>query len=188
MPLPASGAISMSQLRTEFGGTAPDSLSEYYRGGGLVPDVPDNAAVPTSGTIKLTDFYNATARTFGLTDIATPQTDFALSGTAEVTITLESDGDILLDKSVGGATDIGAWTLPVTVGIGSSYEARLTVNSGDAPSAGTTGTWLGLSGGRVWSWLQSTTGILSGNYTLEIRPTSGSVVASRTFDVEVERG
>lgn len=188
MPLPTSGAISMSQLRTEFGGSAPDSLSEYYRGGGLVPDTPDNAAVPTSGTIKLTDFYGASARSFGLTDIATPQTDFALSGTAEVTITLESDGDILLDKSVGGAADIGAWTLPVTAGIGSSYEARLTLNTGNAPSVGATGSWLGLSGGRSWSWLQSTTGVIAGNYTLEIRPTGGSVVASRTFDVEVERG
>ena len=33
MPLQSSGAISISQIATEFGGTAPHSLSEYYRNG-----------------------------------------------------------------------------------------------------------------------------------------------------------
>ena len=60
MTIQASGAISLSQLRTEFGGSAPDSLSEYYRGGALVPSIPNNAAVPTSGAIKLRDFYSST--------------------------------------------------------------------------------------------------------------------------------
>jgi hypothetical protein len=30
MALPSSGAISFSQIQTEFGGTNPISLSEYY--------------------------------------------------------------------------------------------------------------------------------------------------------------
>ena len=37
MALPASGAMSFSQLQTEFGGANPISLSEYYRGGAYVP-------------------------------------------------------------------------------------------------------------------------------------------------------
>ena len=36
MALPASGTISLSDIATEFGGTAPHSMSEYYRGGSLV--------------------------------------------------------------------------------------------------------------------------------------------------------
>lgn len=37
MPLQGSGSISISELATEFGGTAPHSLSEYYKSAGLVP-------------------------------------------------------------------------------------------------------------------------------------------------------
>jgi len=57
MTLQSSGAISISDLATEFGGTAPHSLSEYYRGGGLVPDTATNAGIPSSGQIQLDDFY-----------------------------------------------------------------------------------------------------------------------------------
>lgn len=38
MTIQASGSISLSQLAAEYGGTAPHSLSEYYRGGTLVPN------------------------------------------------------------------------------------------------------------------------------------------------------
>lgn len=61
MALQASGTISISDIATEFGGTAPHSLSEYYRGGGLVPDTGTNSGVPTSGAISLSDFYGAEA-------------------------------------------------------------------------------------------------------------------------------
>jgi hypothetical protein len=48
MPLQSSGQISLSQIATEFGGSAPHSLSEYYGKG--------NA--PASGEIQLAaDFY-----------------------------------------------------------------------------------------------------------------------------------
>jgi hypothetical protein len=52
----------MTTIATEFGGTVPHSLSEYYRGGGLVPNAPQNAAIPTSGTISMGNFYGATNR------------------------------------------------------------------------------------------------------------------------------
>lgn len=63
MALQTSGAISINDLVAEFGGTAPHSLSEYYRGGALVPDTGTNSGVPTSGAISLTDFYGAAAFT-----------------------------------------------------------------------------------------------------------------------------
>ena len=37
MALQTSGSISISDLVSEFGGSAPHSLSEYYRGGSNVP-------------------------------------------------------------------------------------------------------------------------------------------------------
>ena len=61
MTLPSSGTITLSQIVAEFGGTAPHSLTEYYRGGAYVANTPGNSGIPTSGTIKLTDFYGASA-------------------------------------------------------------------------------------------------------------------------------
>ena len=38
MALPTSGTISLSQIQSFFGGTNPTSVSEYNKGGGLVPN------------------------------------------------------------------------------------------------------------------------------------------------------
>lgn len=59
MALQISGPISMQDIVDEFGGVAPHSLSEYYRGGAYVGDA--NTNVPVSGAIKLSDFYGAAA-------------------------------------------------------------------------------------------------------------------------------
>ena len=57
MALQSSGAISLSDIQTEFGGSSPTSLSEYYRGGSNVINASVNNSIPTSGAISLTDFY-----------------------------------------------------------------------------------------------------------------------------------
>lgn len=59
MALPSSGVLTLNDIQTEFGGTNPIDLSDYYRGGGLVPNSGPNAAIPTSGVISVTDFYGA---------------------------------------------------------------------------------------------------------------------------------
>lgn len=58
MALQSSGAISLSDIQTEFGGSNPISLSEYYRGGAYTTG--NNTGVPTSGQIQMDDFYGAT--------------------------------------------------------------------------------------------------------------------------------
>ena len=55
MALQSSGAISLSDIQTEFGGSNPISLSEYYRGGAYTTS--NNTGVPTSGQIQMDDFY-----------------------------------------------------------------------------------------------------------------------------------
>jgi hypothetical protein len=57
MPLPSSGPIDFASIQTEFGGTNPIGIDEYYRNGLRVPG--NNTNVPTSGTISLADFYGA---------------------------------------------------------------------------------------------------------------------------------
>jgi len=48
MPLQSSGAISLADVQTEFGGSNPIGINEYY---GVA------SGVPASGTISLADFY-----------------------------------------------------------------------------------------------------------------------------------
>ncbi|MBN4945025.1 hypothetical protein JY432_03075 [Stenotrophomonas maltophilia] len=63
MALPGSGPISWEMIRAEFGGGYPIYADQYYRGRGLVPDVPANYGVPTSGPIYASQFYNAVKAT-----------------------------------------------------------------------------------------------------------------------------
>lgn len=59
MALQSSGnPISLQDIQNEFGGSNPINISEYYRGGTYVPDTTTNSDIPTSGTIKLSDFYD----------------------------------------------------------------------------------------------------------------------------------
>lgn len=57
MALQSSGTITMAQIQTEFGGSNPISINEYYRGGSYVPNTSTNSGIPTSGTIDMADFY-----------------------------------------------------------------------------------------------------------------------------------
>lgn len=65
MAIVSSGAVSLSDLATEFGGSQPHSMSEYYSGGSNVPAGVQNASsvtIPTSGQISLaSSFYGSVA-------------------------------------------------------------------------------------------------------------------------------
>lgn len=59
MAIPSSGPLSMTTIQTEFGGSNPIGLNEYYAGGGLVPAGTSGTygAVPSSGAIGIQSFY-----------------------------------------------------------------------------------------------------------------------------------
>lgn len=59
MAIISSGALTMTAIRTEFGGSNPTSLSEYYRNGAYTTS--NNTGVPTSGAISMSQFYSTTA-------------------------------------------------------------------------------------------------------------------------------
>lgn len=59
-----SGALALSEIQTEFGGSNPISLSEYYAGGSNVSSGTtdgDGNAIPSSGAIDISDFYDTSA-------------------------------------------------------------------------------------------------------------------------------
>ena len=98
MAIPGPGVpISMTTIATEFGGVVPHSLSEYYRGGGLVPNTPGNAAIPTSGQIAMGSFYGSANRiAIGLTiaanaynyDVYTNRSPAYVAGASDITVTV----------------------------------------------------------------------------------------------------
>ena len=59
-------------MATFFGDADTASLTEFYRGGGLVPDNNFNSAIPTGGAISMTQFRNATNETYALSVTAAP--------------------------------------------------------------------------------------------------------------------
>ena len=93
MTLPISGPISLTDIQTEFGGTAPISLSEYYKGGAYVPAGGSAPNVPTSGPISLSNFYGARKLTLYTYTYTTSQS-IVLPGSFT--------GNIIVSNMVGG--------------------------------------------------------------------------------------
>lgn len=54
MAIPSTGSISLKDIQTEFGGSDPANLNEYYTGSRTT--VPTGYGIPSSGAISLGDF------------------------------------------------------------------------------------------------------------------------------------
>ena len=113
MALQSSGAISLSDIQTEFGGSNPISLSEYIRNGAYVPDAAANASIPTTtSNISFSQFYGATNQvSFTISsnqqevNLSTYLTAQGWDGSAPVLVTINSGVYIWSDNtSVGGLT------------------------------------------------------------------------------------
>lgn len=104
------------------------------------------------------------------------------SGTATGSLTLSTDGS----QSTAGTDSVAGaswWTAAPQTGIGSSFWAKMTVNSGSALSGAATGSVLALSSSRTWSLSRTGTGTNTSNVTLEIFSDAGGtqLVASKSF-------
>jgi len=62
MAVPSTN-VGLTDIQTEFGGSNPISLSEYYSGGPLVPAASPapNGPIPSSGQISIGQFRGAQA-------------------------------------------------------------------------------------------------------------------------------
>lgn len=80
MTIASSGQIRLNaDIQAEFGGSNPTSLSEYYRGGAYVPNHPNNTSIPTSGAIKLSNFYATSYRYYVTVTISSNVDQFTLT-------------------------------------------------------------------------------------------------------------
>lgn len=188
MTLPASGSISLSQIATEFGGSAPHSLTEYYRGGSLVQNRPPNLAIPTSGSIDLTDFYGASASP-AVDLLAFTASASGGTGAGSTARTTVNSAGLQQSKS-GGAAYVTQNTW-LNFGVNSDYEVRATLGTetGTGTAGGSAfGSWISCATGGEWTAAAVVGFIYTADILLEIRyvPT-GAVLASATCQLESER-
>lgn len=124
MALQTSGPISLLDLQNEFGGSNPISISEYYRGGGLVPATTTTTTYePGPGTSNY--YYSLTSPLYGwVEDEYFPYTVYIYWNDAVITSFTQSyQGEISVD-TYGGWTYVRFSTptdTNVNIGDGTTY-------------------------------------------------------------------
>lgn len=137
MALPASGPLAFTNIQTEFGGTNPIGLNEYYRGGPFVPASTSTATIPTSGTIAANNFYGTAKRINVPLTIGSPTYNYDVynnlgpayvAGISDVTVTVNPGVQV-------GSTSTGAYAMLVP-GSFSPGDTVTLVNNGTIVGAG----------------------------------------------------
>jgi len=145
MALPNSGQISFSQLQTEFGGSNPISLSEYYAGGSYVLNPPptsayQSAAIPTSGMHSISRFFGVSAAvpiptTWAYQDsLSKSQSSWGISvfNNQQVLVTTMAYGSSKV-VALGGHLQSATSTDGVTWTVSSNLQSQYTVDSNTDP-------------------------------------------------------
>lgn len=148
MALPSSGALSLSNIQTEFGGSNPIGLSEYYAGGAYVPAGTSGTygAVPSSGAISIRNFYGTSKVTLTIpasTITITGNVSGSVYGTAGAKLAFGYWGDGSYGQLVeGNNTSLGNWVTPGSAMSNYEFYATITATNGVGFTQGTYGTWL----------------------------------------------
>lgn len=184
MTLPTSGALSLNDIKGEFGGPTSPSLGDYYAGGTYVPAGTSgtNGAVPSSGAISIGSFYGTSTPVVSITN-QTSYSSVVKPGTITDGYQLNSNGTAY-DGENGTAYIVEDWVTPT--GAASAYECYVTVTSGSL-SGGTSGSWLALSSTRTWTVTRSSLGTKTCTFTVDIRKVgTTTVLDSATITLEAE--
>ena len=130
MTIKSSGSLNTTEIVAEWGGSQPNSLSEYYSAGSLVysgaTDGSGNA-IPSSGTISFSDFYDTTA--FSTTSASSTTGTVAVPSGANAIYVITAIGG-----GGGGYHSSGSFT---SGGSGASGEVVIKWATADATISGT---------------------------------------------------
>ena len=158
MALQASGAISLNDISTEFGGDTPHSLSEYYRGGTYVGT--NNSTVPESGAIDFADFYSTTAAM--VLNVSANTSNYNVKTSAVAAGLTDGSGVPIIVNVSAIVTGSGDYAMQ-TGDLDNSHDITININSGGqidgytgttaGPVAGTGG-----AGGDAIYWNSDTGG------------------------------
>ena len=173
MPLPSSGPLSLANIQTEFGGSNPISLSEYYAGGANVPagTTGTYGAVPSSGAISIRNFYGTTKVIISISNQFIGYSSGGLtSATAGYRLTNAGQVDQLEQFTY---SNLEQWCTPTSQATNYEVYASLVYGTvyGDP-----TDTWLLLTNTRSWNVSAPTGGYEQAELFVEIRRTGTTTV------------
>ena len=159
MAVPSSGELQFTDFQTEFGGSNPIAMSEYY---GL-------STLPASNEISAADFYGTTA--------------IEAEGTAWTTTTsISTSRDRRLTRGVGGEGDhvlMGGYTGAARVGLTDEWNGSAWGTASTMPGSGTTaGHASGGSGGLTSNDAGSFGGYRYENVTYEYNGSAWSTTGN----------
>ncbi len=165
--MPVGNPPTLAAVMAEFGGSG--RLTDYVRGGPLVPDIPANAAISTTAAgLKLSQFAGAQKASGGTVSLSDHTVlAFAHPNTAaSASVTMHSNGSFTWATNDGGSGSFpGEW---LTGGVPSEYEVLATTTGGTA-GTGTMGRWLPMSSSHTWTRVRAAAGIVSWYFTLQVR-------------------
>lgn len=175
MTLPNPGvSLSLSEIQTEFGGTNPASLNEYYAGGSYVSAGTTGyyGAIPSSGAISISDFYGAPAVALTNHTIRVQSPGIATGGNVRVTFNNTGTavgsgvigvGNVIIDGNtvslsqtrtfnVANGYASNQWLAAGTASLYDIYATWTVVLPGGTLTGDSTSTWLNLGTTRYWDW------------------------------------
>ena len=193
MPVPTiPSTISLANIQTEFGGSNPIGINEYYAGAGLVGSGTANATsvvIPSSGIISFANFSGATALSATLpswnagggydNNIGATYVDTTCSGaTATLYLYVNSSGTIVYNDMLNNYSH--TWKI---AGNASDFYFRFDVTGSVGGSP--TGTNLQMTTNYTY-YMTSSAGCggddsASAAGTWSFRNASNTVLASKTF-------
>ena len=161
MTLQSSGTITFAQIQSEFGGSNPIGLNEYYRGGANVPNTTTNSSIPTSGTITTANFYSGSnaAPAWSMGNFTSQSNKTRNSYYYSNTLTASSTGTVSV--SAGGTSSykrfqVNGGGLVTSASIANGNTLRMRIRASGSYSSTVTGTIAG--NGNTSSFSVSTGG------------------------------
>lgn len=183
MTLPTSGPLSLANIQTEFGGSNPISLSEYYAGGTYVPagTTGTYGAVPSSGAISIRNFYGTSNVVVDFTDLSLAVLAFSPND-AFCGYQIRTDGYVYATDPGPSYAQIEQWISPTSAATG--YEVYATLTSGSL-TGGTVNTWLPVTFILEWYVQETSLGVEAATLSFQVRKTGTSTVLD-TWTVSLE--
>jgi hypothetical protein len=197
MPVPTlPSAISLGNIQTEFTGSNPIAISEYYAGAGLVASGTANATsvvIPSSGAIRFSNFSGAERISATLpswnsgggydNSIGASVSDTTCSGAlAEIYLYVNSTGTIVYNDGFGNVSH--TWKI---IGDASKFYFRFDISTG-AVASGSSATGTNLQMNSNYTYFVSASVACNDppvsnecTGTWSFRNANGGVIASQSF-------
>jgi len=156
MTIKSSGSsLAISEIAAEYGGSTPHSLSEYYRGGSLVPSSSSTSGIASSGAITMSSFYGTSNRIAITLTISSDTSNYNIYNNRGGTYVAGISDVTLVNNATISSTSTGTAALDTGTGWTSGDVITIDNNStiigdgGDGGAGGASNNGAGVAGGAA---------------------------------------